>query len=58
MSIYEPIESPQDARRHLQLRSPINMEPTGELICANEDDVAKPQSPKPAPPNPPGLPPA
>ncbi|MFK8048704.1 MAG: aldehyde dehydrogenase family protein [Halioglobus sp.] len=39
MSIYEPIES-SDARRHLQMRSPINMEPTGELICANEDDVA------------------
>lgn len=38
MSIYEPIES-TDARRHLQLRSPINLQPTGELICANEDDV-------------------
>lgn len=40
MSIYEPMES-SDARRHLQLRSPINMEPTGELICANEEDVTE-----------------
>lgn len=38
MSIYEPLES-TDARRHLQLRSPITLQPTGELICANEDDV-------------------
>ncbi|MEH6591017.1 MAG: aldehyde dehydrogenase family protein [Halioglobus sp.] len=38
MSIYEQLES-SDARRHLQLRSPIDMEPIGELICANEDDV-------------------
>ena len=40
MSIYEPIES-NDSRRHLQLRSPVNLEPTGELVCANVDDVAK-----------------
>mgnify|MGYP001821096614 FL=1 len=39
MSIYEPIES-DDSRRHLQLRSPVNLEPTGELICANSEDVA------------------
>ncbi|MEH6584070.1 MAG: aldehyde dehydrogenase family protein, partial [Halioglobus sp.] len=39
MSIFEPIES-TDARRHLQLRSPVTLEPTGELICANEEDVA------------------
>jgi succinate-semialdehyde dehydrogenase/glutarate-semialdehyde dehydrogenase len=39
MSIYEPIES-VDSRRHLQLRSPVTLEPTGELICANEEDVA------------------
>jgi acyl-CoA reductase-like NAD-dependent aldehyde dehydrogenase len=38
MSIYEQLES-SDARRHLQLRSPIDMEPIGELVCANEDDV-------------------
>ena len=39
MSIYEPIAS-SDSRRHLQLRSPVNLEPTGELICANTEDVA------------------
>lgn len=39
MSIFETIES-GDARRHLQLRSPVTLEPTGELICANEEDVA------------------
>lgn len=39
MSIYEPIES-TDSRRHLQLRSPVTLEPTGELICANSEDVA------------------
>jgi acyl-CoA reductase-like NAD-dependent aldehyde dehydrogenase len=39
MSIYEPIES-NDSRRHLQLRSPVTLEPSGELICANTEDVA------------------
>ena len=39
MSIYEPIAS-SDSRRHLQLRSPVTMEPTGELVCANTEDVA------------------
>ena len=39
MSIYEPIAS-SDSRRHLQLRSPATLEPTGELICANTEDVA------------------
>ena len=39
MSIYEPIAS-DDSRRHLQLRSPVTLEPTGELVCANADDVA------------------
>jgi acyl-CoA reductase-like NAD-dependent aldehyde dehydrogenase len=39
MSIYEPIES-ADSRRHLQLRSPVTLQPTGELVCANEEDVA------------------
>ncbi len=38
MSIYEPIES-TDSRRHLQLRSPATLEPTGELVCANTEDV-------------------
>ncbi|MCX2982799.1 aldehyde dehydrogenase family protein [Halieaceae bacterium IMCC14734] len=38
MSIYESIES-TDSRRHLQLRSPVTLEPTGELICANKEDV-------------------
>jgi succinate-semialdehyde dehydrogenase/glutarate-semialdehyde dehydrogenase len=39
MSIYEAIES-NDSRRHLQLRSPVTLEATGELVCANTDDVA------------------
>ena len=39
MSIYEAIES-TDSRRHLQLRSPITLEKTGELVCANDEDVA------------------
>ncbi len=39
MSIYESIES-TDSRRHLQLRSPVTLEPTGELVCANAEDVA------------------
>ncbi|MEH6611196.1 MAG: aldehyde dehydrogenase family protein [Halioglobus sp.] len=38
MSLYEPIAS-NDSRRHLQLRSPVNLEPTGTLICANAEDV-------------------
>ena len=38
MSIYEPLE-PSDGRRVLQLRSPITLEPTGTLICANQADV-------------------
>jgi len=40
MSIYEPIAS-TDSRRHLQLRSPVTLEPIGELVCANADDVAQ-----------------
>jgi acyl-CoA reductase-like NAD-dependent aldehyde dehydrogenase len=39
MALYEPIES-ADARRHLLLRSPVTMEPVGELVCANMEDVA------------------
>lgn len=39
MSIFEPITS-SDSRRHLQLRSPVTLEPIGELICANTEDVA------------------
>ena len=39
MSLYEPIES-TDSRRHLQLRSPVTLETTGELVCAHADDVA------------------
>ncbi|MBN7795043.1 aldehyde dehydrogenase family protein [Parahaliea mediterranea] len=39
MAIYEPIES-DDSRRHLRLRSPLTLEPSGELVCANEEDVA------------------
>ena len=39
MSIYEPIAS-DDSRRHLQLRSPVTLEPAAELVCANGEDVA------------------
>lgn len=39
MSIYESIES-NDSRRHLLLRSPVTLEPQGELVCANAEDVA------------------
>lgn len=38
MSIYEPLET-RDGHRVLQLRSPVTLEPTGELVCANRDDV-------------------
>lgn len=40
MSIYEPIAS-EDSRRHLQLSSPVTMEPIGELVCASTEDVQK-----------------
>ena len=39
MSIYESVES-FDSRRHLQLKSPVSLEPIGELVCANSEDVA------------------
>ena len=39
MAIYQPLES-TDSRRHLQLRSPVTLEITGELVCANRQDVA------------------
>ena len=38
MSIYELIES-TDSRRRLRLRSPVTLEPTGELLCASREDV-------------------
>lgn len=38
MSIYEPLEN-RDGRRILQLRSPIDLQPTGTLVCANKQDV-------------------
>ncbi|MGB1139309.1 MAG: aldehyde dehydrogenase family protein [Halioglobus sp.] len=38
MSIFESIES-NDSRRHLQLKSPVSLEPIGELVCANTEDV-------------------
>ncbi len=40
MSLYEALE-PRDGRRILQLRSPINLEPTGTLVCANKQDVTE-----------------
>ncbi|MEM8498778.1 MAG: aldehyde dehydrogenase family protein [Pseudomonadota bacterium] len=39
MSIYETLEANDDARRVLQLRSPVTLEVTGELLCANTEDV-------------------
>ncbi len=40
MSSYEPLAS-TDSRRHLQLKSPVTLEPTGELVCASREDVAE-----------------
>ena len=39
MSIYQPIEKTGESRRVYQLTSPVTMEPIGELVCANTDDV-------------------
>lgn len=39
MSIYEPIEQQDSTHRTLQLRSPIDLKPSGTLICANRDEV-------------------
>lgn len=39
MSIYQPIEKAGENRRVYQLTSPVTMEPIGELVCANTDDV-------------------
>ena len=39
MAIYEPIES-DGPRRRLRLRSPVDLEPIGEIDCANAQDVA------------------
>lgn len=38
MSIYESLET-REGRRILQLRSPVDLEPTGTLVCANKQDV-------------------
>lgn len=39
MSIYEPIEQQENDRRVLQLRSPVDLKPSGTLVCANKEDV-------------------
>lgn len=39
MSIYEPIETQDDSHRVLQLRSPIDLKPSGTLVCANREEV-------------------
>jgi succinate-semialdehyde dehydrogenase/glutarate-semialdehyde dehydrogenase len=39
MSIYTPIEKPGESRRVLALRSPVDLAPLGELVCANREDV-------------------
>jgi succinate-semialdehyde dehydrogenase/glutarate-semialdehyde dehydrogenase len=38
MAIYEPLES-TNGRRRLQLRSPMNLEPIGNLDCATREEV-------------------
>ena len=40
MSIFESIES-DGSHRRLQLKSPVTLEPIGELECANSEDVAQ-----------------
>ena len=40
MAIYEPIES-EGPRRRYRLRSPVSLEPIGELSCMTEADVAR-----------------
>ena len=39
MSIYTPVVKDGESRRVLQLRSPIDLEPIGELVCASREDV-------------------
>ena len=39
MAIFEPVES-SGPRRRLRLRSPIDLEPIGEIECQTEEDVA------------------
>ncbi|MCB1631762.1 MAG: aldehyde dehydrogenase family protein [Pseudomonadales bacterium] len=39
MSIYAPVVKEGESRRVLALRSPIDLAPIGELVCANRDDV-------------------
>ena len=39
MSIYQPIEKEGEIRRVYQLISPIDLSPSGELVCASTDDV-------------------
>ena len=39
MSLFETITS-DDSRRRLLLRSPVTLQPTGEISCATKDDVA------------------
>ncbi|MDG2304974.1 MAG: aldehyde dehydrogenase family protein [Candidatus Binatia bacterium] len=38
MAIYEPIET-QNGRRSYRLRSPVDLEPIGELTCATREEV-------------------
>lgn len=39
MSIYQAIANDEQSRRVLELRSPVTLEPTGTLVCANRADV-------------------
>lgn len=41
MSIYQAIQNDEQNRRVLELRSPVTLEPTGSLVCANQSDVAQ-----------------
>lgn len=39
MSIYTPVTREGEARRVLELRSPVDLHPIGDLVCANRADV-------------------
>ncbi len=39
MAIFERIEETAEGRRRLLLKSPVTLEPIGELVCASEADV-------------------
>ena len=40
MAIYQTMDKIEQGRRVLELRSPVTLEPIGEIVCANKQDVA------------------